>query len=124
LRLVISQPAAALYIHEPIFETTVAVHTTVNTRLRNAADNAAGFFADTAPAPLLIKISAAKLRVRIYSTGLPPSMLDRLIAGNPMAELSTLPELGATYGVPLSRALMAAANHPSLAASFRETVGS
>jgi putative oxidoreductase len=35
-------------------------------------------------------------------------MLDRLIAGNTMAELSTLPELGATYGVPLARAFMAA----------------
>jgi hypothetical protein len=54
-----SQPAAALYIHEPIFETTVAVHTTVNARLRNAADNDAGFLADVAPAPLLIEVSAA-----------------------------------------------------------------
>ena len=35
-------------------------------------------------------------------------MLDRLIAGNTMAELSTLPELGATYGIPLARAFMAA----------------
>jgi putative oxidoreductase len=35
-------------------------------------------------------------------------MLDRLIAGNTMAELSTLPELGATYGVPLARTFMAA----------------
>jgi uncharacterized membrane protein YphA (DoxX/SURF4 family) len=35
-------------------------------------------------------------------------MLDRSIAGNTMVELSTLPELGATYGVPVARALMAA----------------
>jgi putative oxidoreductase len=35
-------------------------------------------------------------------------MLDRLIAGNTMVELSTLPELGATCGVPLARAFMAA----------------
>jgi hypothetical protein len=35
-------------------------------------------------------------------------MLDRVIAGNTMAELSILPELGATYGVPLARAFMAA----------------
>ena len=30
LRLVISQPAAALYIQLPMFATTVAVHSTVN----------------------------------------------------------------------------------------------
>ena len=30
LRLVISQPDAALYIQPPMFETTVAVHSTVN----------------------------------------------------------------------------------------------
>src|SRR5436305_9589370 len=34
-RLVISQPAAALYIQEPMFATTVAVQMTVKTRLRN-----------------------------------------------------------------------------------------
>src|SRR5579871_6160379 len=54
LRLVISQPAAAPYIHEPMLETTVAVHTTVNTRLRNAADNDDGVLAGVAPAGLLI----------------------------------------------------------------------
>jgi hypothetical protein len=30
LRLVISQPEAALYIHDPMFETTVALHMTEN----------------------------------------------------------------------------------------------
>ena len=29
LRLVINQPEAALYIHDPMVETTVAIHTTV-----------------------------------------------------------------------------------------------
>jgi hypothetical protein len=29
-RLVINQPEAALYIHDPMLETTVAIHTTVN----------------------------------------------------------------------------------------------
>jgi putative oxidoreductase len=34
-------------------------------------------------------------------------MLDRLVAENTMAGLSTMRELGASYGVPLARALMA-----------------
>jgi hypothetical protein len=32
LRVVISQPAAALYIQVPMFEITVAIHSTVNIR--------------------------------------------------------------------------------------------
>jgi putative oxidoreductase len=35
-------------------------------------------------------------------------MLDRFISGSAMVELATLPELAATYGVPVARACMAA----------------
>jgi hypothetical protein len=35
VRLVISQPEPALYIQVPMFETSVAVHSTVKTRRRN-----------------------------------------------------------------------------------------
>ena len=37
MRLVISQPEAALYIQPPTLETTVAVHITVNAVWRNGA---------------------------------------------------------------------------------------
>jgi hypothetical protein len=36
-RLVMSQPDATLYIQPPMFETTVAVHTSAKVRLRNGA---------------------------------------------------------------------------------------
>src|SRR5208282_4877282 len=36
-RLVMSQPEATLYIHPPMFETTVAVQIIVNARCRNGA---------------------------------------------------------------------------------------
>ena len=43
LRLVMSQPEAALYIQLPTLETSVAVHITANAGCRNAAAKDTGF---------------------------------------------------------------------------------
>src|SRR5580704_10479574 len=61
LRLVMSQPEAALYIQVPILATTVAVHSTANVRWRNGAQ-ADGAEGEAGPALVLIAISKTARR--------------------------------------------------------------
>src|SRR5947209_3243745 len=72
-RLVISQPAAALYIQEPMFATTVAVQMTVKTRLRNGlhGEGATDFGLACGPDPLatVIAIRAHEHRTPLLSGG-------------------------------------------------------
>jgi hypothetical protein len=62
LRLVISQPDAALYIQLPTFETTVAVHSTVKVAWRNGlqADVACSVAVAVEFGPVLMRRSRAE----------------------------------------------------------------
>ena len=56
MRLVISQPDAALYIHVPMFATTVAIHSTVKVAWRNGLhEEVAGCAAAAAGLALVLK---------------------------------------------------------------------
>ena len=59
LRLVISQPAAALYIQPPIFDTIVAIHSAVKLACRNGPrrEIAGGAEAARGPTSLLMSTS-------------------------------------------------------------------
>src|ERR1700722_4131418 len=68
LRLVISQPDAALYIQPPTLETRVAVQITAKTGWRNAAVNDPAFRAAAAP---LVSLMTSPIRAKRRPIPLP-----------------------------------------------------